>query len=111
MNQEKLISNILHRLGVMMNHKQEVHRLFGLMSDEVIAFINDAESAYLDWWVPAANIKRDIGLNKSAYPQGNAIDNETGWFFQQLPAIFKMRVKLISRELVDGLFIKVAVDS
>ncbi len=48
MNQEKLISNILHRLGVMMNHKQEVHRLFGLMSDEVIAFINDAESAYLD---------------------------------------------------------------
>jgi hypothetical protein len=68
----------------MMNHKQEVHRLFGLMSDEVLAFIKETESAYLDGWVPAANIKRELELNKSAYPQGNAIDNETGWFFSTI---------------------------
>ena len=64
-----------------MSHRAKVHELFGLMSDEVFAFIKESESRYPEGWVPATYIKNELHLKKSSYPQGNAIDNETGWLF------------------------------
>lgn len=48
---------------------------------EIYGFIKDNESSYIDRWIPAATIKKDLGLILSAYPQGNKIDNKTGWLF------------------------------
>ena len=64
-----------------MSHKSKVHELFGLMSDEVFFFIKESESGFSEGWVPATYIKDQLELNKSSYPQGNKIDNKTGWLF------------------------------
>jgi len=64
-----------------MSHKLKVHELFGLMSNEVIAFIKKSESGFPEGWVPATYINDQLELKKSSYPQGNKIDNKTGWLF------------------------------
>ena len=64
-----------------MNHKIKVHGLFSQMADEVFSFIKESESEFTKNWVPATYIKEQLGLNMSAYPQGNKIDNKTGWLF------------------------------
>lgn len=64
-----------------MNHKLKVHGYFQLMSDTVNSFIKESESGFSEGWVPATYIKDQLELKKSAYPQGNTIDNETGWLF------------------------------
>ncbi len=64
-----------------MSRKDKIQELFGLMSDEVCAFIRESESGFTGGWVPAAYIKGQLELKKSSYPQGNKIDNETGWLF------------------------------
>jgi len=48
---------------------------------EVHAFIKSSESGFNESWVPAIYIKDQLNLKKSAYPQGNKIDNKTGWLF------------------------------
>ena len=67
-----------------MSHKSKVHELFGLMSGEVLAYIKESESGFADGWVPATHIKDQLGLKMSSYPQGNKIDNETGWLFSTI---------------------------
>lgn len=64
-----------------MSHKDKIHELFRLLAEEVLFFIQDAESGFPDGWVPATYIKDQLGLKMSAYPQGNIIDSETGWLF------------------------------
>ncbi|MGY5452551.1 hypothetical protein ACVFI8_16640 [Agarivorans sp. MS3-6] len=64
-----------------MSSKQKVHQLFDEMSDEVHDFIKSSESGFSEGWVPATFIKDQLELTKSAYPQGNDIDNKTGWLF------------------------------
>lgn len=67
-----------------MDHKRKVHELFGLMSAEVLSYIQSVENDFSDGWVPATYIKDQLGLKMSAYPQGNKIDNETGWLFSTI---------------------------
>lgn len=67
-----------------MDHKRKVHELFGLMSAEVLSYIQSVENDFSDGWVPAIYIKDQLGLKMSAYPQGNKIDNETGWLFSTI---------------------------
>lgn len=67
-----------------MNHKVKVHEFFGLMSDEVLAFIKESESGFPEGWVPATYIKDQLELKMSAYPQSNKIDNKTGWLFSTI---------------------------
>ncbi|RDH80894.1 MAG: hypothetical protein DIZ78_17695 [endosymbiont of Escarpia spicata] len=64
-----------------MSKKEKVHRLFGLLADEVLEFIRESESSFSEKWVPSVYIKDQLDLNMSAYPQGNKIDNKTGWLF------------------------------
>jgi hypothetical protein len=64
-----------------MSHKSKDHELFGLMSNEVFAFIKESESGFPESWVPATYIKDQLELKKSSYPQDNKIDNKTGWLF------------------------------
>lgn len=64
-----------------MSYKERIHDLFDAMADEMAAFIKESESGFSDGWVPATYIKDQLQLKKSAYPQGNKIDNETGWLF------------------------------
>ena len=64
-----------------MNRKQKVQEYFQLMSNEVLGFIKESESGFPGGWVPAAYIKDQLDLKKSSYPQGNEIDNKTGWLF------------------------------
>jgi len=67
-----------------MGHKRKVHELFGLMSVEVLSYIRSVENDFTGGWVPAIYIKDQLGLKMSAYPQGNKIDNETGWLFSTI---------------------------
>lgn len=67
-----------------MSHKDTIHDLFDQMADEMAAFIEDSEAGFSEGWVPATYIKDQLQLKKSAYPQGNKIDNETGWLFATL---------------------------
>jgi hypothetical protein len=67
-----------------MDHKKKVQELFGLMSTEVLSYIQSAEPDFSNGWVPATYIKDQLGLKMSAYPQGNKIDNETGWLFSTI---------------------------
>jgi len=67
-----------------MGHKTKVHKYFDLMSTEVLAFIRESESGYSEGWVPATFIKDQLDLKLSAYPQGNKIDNKTGWLFSTI---------------------------
>ena len=67
-----------------MNHRTKVHELFSLMSLEVLAFIKKSESEFDGGWVPATHIKDQLELKMSAYPQGNKIDNKTGWLFSTI---------------------------
>jgi|GEM_PF-1576518 hypothetical protein len=67
--------------GEFMSHKEKIHELFDTMVLEMAAFIKESESAFTGGWVPATYIKDQLNLKKSAYPQGNKIDNDTGWLF------------------------------
>ena len=67
-----------------MDHKSKVNELFGLMSAEVLSYIQSVEDDFSEGWVPAIYIKDQLGLKMSAYPQGNKIDNETGWLFSTM---------------------------
>ncbi len=58
-----------------MSHKSKVHELFGLMSNEVFAFIKESELAFSAY---RTYIKDQLELKKSSYPQDNKIDNKTG---------------------------------
>lgn len=64
-----------------MSHKEKIHELFDVMAQEMAEFIKESESAFAGGWVPATHIKDQLDLKKSAYPQGNKIDNKTGWLF------------------------------
>lgn len=75
--------------GVSVNHKLKVHEFFGLMSNEVLAFIKESESGFPEGWVPASYIKNQLELNISAYPLGNKIDNKTGWLFATIARLLQ----------------------
>ena len=58
-----------------------IHDLLEETALEICGFIKENENSYTDRWVPATAIKSDLKLMLSAYPQGNKIDNKTGWLF------------------------------
>lgn len=68
----------------LMTHKARIHELFDAMAKELLLFIRESENEFPDGWVPATFIKDQLELKKSAYPQGNKIDQETGWLFATL---------------------------
>lgn len=67
-----------------MDYKKKVHEYFALMSGEVLSYISSVKIDFPDGWVPATYIKDQLSLKMSAYPQGNKIDNETGWLFSTI---------------------------
>jgi len=64
-----------------MSRKRTIHKLLDDVSTEIYGFIKDVEPSYPERWVPAVDIKNELDLKFSAYPQGNEIDNPTGWLF------------------------------
>lgn len=75
---------VVCNMEIKMVHKAKIHKLFGLMSEEVLAFIKESESEFAEGWVPATYIKDQLDLKMSAYPHGNKIDNKTGWLFSTI---------------------------
>ncbi len=88
-----------------MSSKQEVHQLFDEMSDEAHNLIKSSGSGYGEGWVPATFIKGQLELTKSAYPQGNGIDNKTGWLFAIIARHLQGKGKLLYKRLGVDLFI------
>jgi hypothetical protein len=64
-----------------MTRVSRIHDLLEKTAIEICEFIKENEKSYIDRWVPAKTIKSDLNLTLSAYPQGNKIDNKTGWLF------------------------------
>lgn len=89
-----------------MSSKQKVQGLFDEISDEVHDFIRSSESGFSDGWVPATFIKDQLGLLKSAYPQGNNIDNKTGWLFATIARHLQDKGKLLYRKSGNRAFYK-----
>lgn len=82
-----------------MIHKDRVHFLFTQIADVVAQFILSAQSGFSEGWVPAAYIKEQLELKKSSYPQGNKIDNETGWLFATIARDLQDRGKVEFRKI------------
>lgn len=89
-----------------MSHKEKLHVLFDEMADELAAFIDESQSGFSDDWVPAAYIKDQLQLKKSAYPQGNKIDNETGWLFSTLARHLQDKGKVDYKKIGNRSFYK-----
>ena len=89
-----------------MSSKQKVHLLFDEMSDEVHDFIKSSESGFSEGWVPATFIKDQLELTKSAYPQGNDIDNKTGWLFATIARHLQDKGKLLYKKVGSRAFYK-----
>ena len=89
-----------------MSSKQKVHQLFDEMSGEVHDFIKSSESGFSEGWVPATFIKDQLELTKSAYPQGNDIDNKTGWLFATIARHLQDKGKLLYKKVGNRAFYK-----
>ncbi len=89
-----------------MVYKSKVHKLFNEMSNEVCAFIKSLESDYNDGWVPATDIKDQLELKKSAYPQGNTIDKKTGWLFSTIARHLQDENKVLFKKVGSRSFYK-----
>ena len=89
-----------------MSSKQKVHELFDEMSDEVHEFIKSSELGFSEGWVPATFIKDQLDLKKSAYPQGNDIDNKTGWLFATIARHLQDKEKLLYKKVGSRSFYK-----
>ena len=89
-----------------MAYKSKVHELFSNMSDEVCEFIRSSESGFSEGWVPATYIKNQLDLNKSAYPQGNKIDNKTGWLFATIARHLQDQNKVLFKKIGGRSFYK-----
>lgn len=89
-----------------MSSKQTVHLLFDEMSDEVHNFIKSSDSDFSEGWVPATFIKDQLELTKSAYPQGNDIDNKTGWLFATIARHLQDKGKLLYKKIGNRAFYK-----
>lgn len=64
-----------------MDFVSKIRQLFDEISNVVYAFVKESQSNFVGGWVPAAYIKDQLDLKKYSYPQGNKIDNKTGWLF------------------------------
>ena len=89
-----------------MSNKSKVDELFNAMSDEVCNFIKSSESGFSECWVPATYIKDQLDLKKSAYPQGNKIDNKTGWLFATIARHLQDQNKVIFKKVGSRSFYK-----
>lgn len=69
-----------------MNRKETIHKLLNDAALELLAFIKDSESKFKDddRWVPAAEIKNNLGLNFIAVPRSGKQYSEKGWVFATL---------------------------
>lgn len=67
-----------------MNRKEKIHQLLEDAANEILAFIKEQESQYTDRWVPAADIKNQLGLTLLAVPRSNKEQKATGWLFATL---------------------------
>lgn len=65
----------------LVRRKSKIHKLLDETAIEIYGFIKDSESSYSEGWVPATDIKNELELKFSSYPQENKIDNKTGWLF------------------------------
>lgn len=74
-----------------MNREERIHQLLTETADEILAFIKESESAYPDRWMPAAEIKRKLGLNLPAVPKSNANQSDKGWLFGILARMLEDR--------------------
>ncbi len=82
-----------------MEYKLRVQSLIDEMANVVCDFIQTSESRFNDGWVPATYIKDQLELNKSAYPQGNKIDNKTGWFFATIARHLQDKNKVLFKKI------------
>lgn len=72
-----------------MSRKAKIQSLLDEAAMEILGHIKDSEPSYPERWVPAANIKDELGLKLPSYPQENQINNKTGWLFGTLARILE----------------------
>lgn len=66
-----------------MDRAAKVRKLLSDMSLQVLGFIMESESRFNDpeRWVPATNIKKEMGLLLCSYPKSGPTQADTGWLF------------------------------
>jgi len=72
-----------------MSRKARIQSLLDEAAMEIFHHIKDSEPSYPERWVPAANIKDELGLKLHSYPRENTIYCETGWLFGTLARILE----------------------
>jgi hypothetical protein len=72
-----------------MDSKRKIHGWIGKISNELLEFIKDKEASYEDGWVPAAEIKNELGLKFDSTPREGKQYGEKGWFFAIIARILE----------------------
>lgn len=72
-----------------MNRKENIHHLIKKISMEVLGFIKEEESQFIDRWVPTAHIKNSLELGFAAVPKANKQYGEKGWLFAIIARILE----------------------
>ena len=69
-----------------MTQKEAIHKLLNDAALELLTFIKDSETNFKDQdhWVPAMEIKSNLGLNFVAVPKSGTQYGEKGWLFATL---------------------------
>ena len=77
-----------------MEYKAIMHRLIADCADVLLAYVKQTEPHYNDRWVPAATIKKELGINLLAVPRANATQGAQGWFFATLARLLEDQGRL-----------------
>lgn len=67
-----------------MNSKEKIHASLQECCDELLAYVKEREPLYEGGWVPAAEIKENLGLNLPAVPKDGTQHGPQGWLFATL---------------------------
>jgi hypothetical protein len=67
-----------------MNRKAAIHNGLENIAREMLGFIQESEHSFVNRWVPATYIKKELDLLVLCYPKGGEQHGKKGWLFSIL---------------------------
>ena len=76
------------------------------ISIEILEFIKENESFFIDRWVPSVHIKKSLDLNFISVPKDNKQYGEKGWLFAIMARILEDQGLVKYRKIGNRAFYK-----
>ena len=94
-----------------MDRKQRIRGLLDEMADELLGYIKEKQGRCEGGWVPAAEIKNDLGLNLVAAPVRNELRGQRGWLFAILAHLLEEKGLIQYRKTGSRAFCRTTIPS